>query len=48
MVRAGITQSNLNDLIRRACENDELSPAKKKWTLRELDLIDITVPPEDR
>ena len=43
VVRAGISQGNLNELIRRACENDELSPAKKKWTLKELDFIDRTL-----
>ena len=42
VVRAGISNGSLNDLIRRACENDSLSPAKKKWTLRELDFIEST------
>jgi DNA modification methylase len=47
VVRAGISQGSLNELIRRACENDELSPAKKKWTIRELDFIDNTIQSED-
>ena len=42
VVRAGITQGNLNKLIRRACDNDELAPRKKKWTLEELDFIEKT------
>jgi len=42
VVRAGISQGNLNDLIMRACENGELSPAKKKWTLKELEFIEGT------
>ena len=42
VVRANITNSNLNDLIRRACDKDELSPRKKKWTLNELDFIEGT------
>jgi len=40
VVRAGITQGNLNDLIRRACENDGLPPGMKKWTELELDFIE--------
>lgn len=39
MVRANISNESLNNLIRRACENDMLPPSQKKWTLRELDFI---------
>ena len=42
VVRANISQGNLNDLIRRACENDQLPPRKKEWTLKELDFIEGT------
>tara|TARA_B100000029_G_C17588732_1_gene961903 strand:- start:2714 stop:3301 length:588 start_codon:yes stop_codon:yes gene_type:complete len=43
VVRAGITQGDLNELIRMACDNDVLSPRKKKWTLKELEFVESTM-----
>ena len=42
VVRANISNTNLNKLIRKGCESGFLPPAQKKWTLRELDFIEGT------
>ena len=38
-VRSNISNSSLNELIRKGCESGFLPPAQKKWALRELDFI---------
>ena len=40
VIRANISNKSLNNLIRRACENDMLPPSQRKWTLRELDFVE--------
>jgi adenine-specific DNA-methyltransferase len=42
IVRAGMSRSQFNNLIRRACENEFLSDARTKWALNELDMIEGT------
>jgi len=42
IVRAGMTREQLNNLIRRACENGFLSEVRAKWTMNELEFIEQT------
>ena len=42
IVRAGMTREQLNNLIRRACENGFLSEVRTKWTMNELEFIEGT------
>ena len=42
IVRAGMTREQLNNLIRRACENGFLSEVRTKWTMNELGFIEGT------
>ena len=42
IVRAGMSRSQFNNLIRRACKNEFLSDTRTKWALNELDMIEGT------
>ena len=37
-----MTREQLNNLIRRACENGFLSEVRTKWTMNELEFIENT------
>ena len=40
ITRAGMSRSQLNEVIRAACENGHLSEARTKWAINELNFIE--------